>query len=100
MMTNAINFTAKVWKYQGRGTWYFATLTKDAASEIAFFHQGVLPFGIVPVVAEIKGIIWQTSIFKDTKLGSYILPLKSQVRKKVKIVAGDELLIRLTLRIN
>jgi hypothetical protein len=42
--------------------------------------------------------VWKTSIFPDSKSGSYLLPLKAEVRKKEKIGVGDTLTFSIEIR--
>ena len=42
---------------------------------------------------------WQTSIFPDSKAGAYLLPIKSDVRKKQKIMADDDVQVSLKISI-
>jgi hypothetical protein len=51
----------------------------------------------VPVKATIGKTSWRTSIFPDSKSGSYVLPVKAGVRKKEKLEEGDT--VALTLEV-
>ena len=69
-------FKAKVWVYNGPTPWHFVTLPKNIAAEIKLFHSGLAKsFGTISVLATICQTPWKTSIFIDTKSGSYVLPL-------------------------
>jgi len=46
-------------------------------------------FGAVKVSVSVGQTKWRSSVFPDAKSGRYLLPLKAEVRKKVKIAAGD-----------
>jgi hypothetical protein len=52
-------------------------------------------WGSVPVVATIGGTTWKTSIFPDKKAGSFVLPLKAEVRKAEGIEEGQAVELRL-----
>jgi len=69
-------------------------ITRLAAvrEEAAAFRKG---FGSVRVTAEIAGQSWQTSVFPDSRSGSYLLPVKKAVRTAARISAGDEVAVRL-----
>ena len=54
-------------------------------------------WGSLPVKVAIGETSWNTSIFPDKKLGSYLLPIKSDVRKKELISAGN--IVQLSLEI-
>lgn len=90
---------AKVWLHEGQASWHFATLPKGAAREIRMMVGGVTGrgWGSVPVVATIGGTTWKTSIFPDKKAGSFVLPLKAEVRKAEGIEEGQTVDIRLEI---
>lgn len=91
-------FKAKVWVYTGPAAWHFVTLPKKLAAEIKTFHGGLSKsFGTIAVLATVGGTSWKTSVFSDTKSGSYILPLKAEIRKKEGIQANR--MTQITLRI-
>jgi hypothetical protein len=46
-------------------------------------------FGSVRVEAKIGSTTWRTSLFPDSKTGSFLLPLKARVRALENITAGD-----------
>lgn len=85
----------KVWLYEGgaAGGWHFVTLPKGPAKEIRMLLGGATGrgWGSVRVAATIGGTTWQTSIFPDKKAGSFLLPLKAEVRKAESIDAGDSI---------
>ncbi len=83
------SFTVQPWKYEGQAGWYFVSLPKDLANEIREnlkkFEEG---WGRLKVTAKIGNTEWKTSIWFDTKMGTYLLPLKAEVRKKEFIQLG------------
>ncbi|TLM83189.1 DUF1905 domain-containing protein [Pseudarthrobacter sp. NamE5] len=101
-MTPSYAFTAELWLYPGEAAWHFLTLPADVADGIADHIAersiGRKAFGSVKVTAEIGSQTWQTSIFPDTKAGSYLLPVKKAVRDKARIKAGDSVAVRLELQ--
>jgi hypothetical protein len=83
---------SKIWLYSSdKSAWHFITIPKNISEEIKFlnsdFRRG---FGSVPVEVTILDTTWNTSIFPHSKTGSYIMPLKSSVRKKEKLSEGEE----------
>lgn len=88
-------FTAELWEYKGKGAWHFATLPPDESAQIKFFHPRKMGWGSVRVKVRIGNTEWTTSVFPDSKTGAYVLPVKADVRKKEKIVAGDNVKIKL-----
>jgi hypothetical protein len=84
--------TAKLWRYEGPSAWYFVTLPANMSAELkAIYSQQSPGWGSLPVVVSIMDTQWKTSIFFDTKRNAYLLPIKAEVRKKLKLVEGDEL---------
>jgi len=81
-------FSAKVCYYSSSemGGWIFALLPKELAMEIRhnfkFLEEG---WGRMKVTAKIGNSEWKTSIWFDTKKGTYLLPLKAEIRKKQNI---------------
>ena len=70
--------------------WFFAYVDKKQAAEIKERHGKVRRgFGSIRVVATIGKTSWKTSIFPDKQSGTYLLPLKAQVRRAEGIDAGD-----------
>jgi hypothetical protein len=46
-------------------------------------------WGSLPVEVTIGKTTWKTSIFPDSKSGTFILPIKAVVRKKEEVYEGD-----------
>jgi Domain of unknown function (DUF1905) len=91
-------FTAPLWLYSGKGAWHFVTLPKSAADEIRFFNTSVKGFMPIPVTVQINDTVWKTSIFPDSKSGSYLLAVKTAVRKTENLKAGDDVMLTLSVR--
>lgn len=89
-------FSAKLWKDKPEGGWFFITLPKDFSEEIRsqlqWQEEG---WGRMKAVAEINDLSWKTSIWFDTKSKHYLLPVKSEVRKKLSLKDGDEVSVTL-----
>lgn len=96
--TKNYSFRAKVWIYEGPGGWHFVTLPKKLAGEIRLFHgQMAKNWGSIAATTTVGKTIWKTSIFRDTKSESYVLPLKAEIRRKEKITAGKMLQVRIEI---
>lgn len=54
-------------------------------------------YGTVKVTASVKAVSWQTSIFPDRTSGSYIMPVKKEVRQRLLLEHGDKLNASITL---
>ena len=75
------------------------SLPKTTAQKLAKQFEGKhLGWRSLPVIAKIGKTEWKTSIFADNRTGSYLFPLKAEVRKKERIVEGN--MVRATLTIN
>lgn len=89
-------FNAKLWKYKGPASWHFLTLPKALSKKIRLKHglqeEG---WGRLRALACIRDEKWQTSIWFDTKIGSYLLPIKSNLRKKFCLYDGGKVQVEL-----
>jgi hypothetical protein len=95
-----LTFTAKLWVYSGKSAWFFVTLPKVASEQIKLMsHHKRRGWGSVPVTARIGKSEWKTSVFPDTKAGAYLLPVKSDIRHKESIVAGDSVSVRIRISV-
>ena len=65
----AYKVTGEVWLWPGEAAWHFGKTT------------------------------WKTSIFPDKKSGTYLLPLKADVRRREGIGAGDRITSSLEVRL-
>lgn len=92
-----LTFEAEVWVYSGPAAWHFVTLPEEAAAFVRFVAGKGPGFGSVRVMAGIGASRWATSIFPDKKSGSYLLPLKAEIRKRANISAGDRIAVSLTV---
>lgn len=90
---------SKVWLYPGEmAAWHFANVDKKQSAGLKEkYGMKQRGFGSIPVIATIGKTSWQTSIFRDNRSETYLLPLKADVRRTEGIDAGDE--IRFTLEI-
>lgn len=92
-----LTFEAELWQYDGDGGWHFVTLPADVAAEV---REQVPPrrgFGSVRVTAMVGESRWQTSLFPESRSGSYVLPVKAPVRRANDLLPGDLVTVRLSL---
>lgn len=81
---------SKIWLYPGEAAWHFITVSKIASTQIQKeFGEKARGWGSLPVVVTLGKTRWNTSIFPDRKSGTYLLPLKAQVRAKEGVAHGD-----------
>lgn len=79
----------ELWMWPGEGAWYFMTLPKTQSAEIKNLFKPISRgFGSIKVRATIGDTTWHTSIFPDSKSGSYLLPVKKQIRQSEKMETG------------
>ena len=82
-------FVATVWKYDGAAGWHFISLPNEISTEIrSLLKKQEEGWGRLQANAKIENSEWKTAIWFDTKLNTYLLPVKAEVRKKEKIETG------------
>ena len=92
-------FDAELWLYPtAKAAWCFATLPRDVGEQFKFFHPHTGGFGSIKVTAKIGDTEWTTSIFPDSRSGSYLLPVKAEVRKKERVKPGDVVSVTIASR--
>ncbi len=98
-MPNAYHCKSKVTVYPGMSAWRFLGLPIKTAKEIKEkFGKKARGWGSLPVSVTIGQSTWGTSIFPDTKSGTYVLPLKAQIRKKEDIADSDTVAFTIRLK--
>ncbi|MCA9389939.1 DUF1905 domain-containing protein [candidate division WWE3 bacterium] len=91
-------FDSEVWLYPGNAAWHFATVPQEVSEEIKNMHGHMSRgFGSIRVTVTIGVTTWQTSIFPDKKSGTYLLPLKAEVRKLEGLSVGDDITLNLEI---
>ena len=87
--TLTYQFTATVWRYEGPNGWYFVslpiTLAEEIRQQLKWQEEG---WGRLKAKAQIGSSNWETAIWFDTKLNTYLLPIKASIRKQEGIDAG------------
>lgn len=82
-------FSAKIWQHQSQGGWYFVSLPEKLAKEIRevvkWQEEG---WGRLKVTAKTGNSEWDTAIWFDTKMNTYLLPVKAEIRKKENLETG------------
>ncbi len=91
-MKNGIKyeFSAMPWQQN----WYFVSLPEEMSNEIRenlrFQEEG---WGRMKAMAKIGDSQWETAIWFDTKHKTYLLPIKTAIRKKENIGVDREVKI-------
>ena len=82
-------FSAKIWRYSEPGGWYFVSLPVHFSNEIRenlkWQEEG---WGRLKVSAKIGSSVWKSAIWFDTKINTYLLPLKTEIRKNENLEKG------------
>lgn len=90
------SFKAKMWKH--KGGWHFITIPKLLSKKIRKVQRlNEEGWGRLKATAKIGTTKWETSIWFDLKYEAYLLPVKSDLRKKEKLETGKILTVSLIL---
>lgn len=91
------SFEAEIIYWRGPAPFFYAPIPQAEAEEIRrlakHFSYG---WGVIPVEADIAGVVFKTSLFP--KDGTYLVPLKDAVRRETNITAGDLIAVDMTLQ--
>ena len=93
-----IEFNGKIWFWRGPAPWYFVTVPEQQSRDLNVI-SGLVTYGwgVIPVLVRIGDIEWTTSLFP--KDGRYLVPIKASVRKAENLEEGDEVTVRLAVRL-
>lgn len=90
------HFSATIWQHTAPGGWYFVSLPEKMATEIRthlkWQEEG---WGRLKAAATVSGTTWDTAIWFDSKRKTYILPLKAEIRKQLKLKADQKVTVTL-----
>jgi hypothetical protein len=90
-------FEAKVIYWRGPSPFFFAPIPLQYSEEIRQLSKLVTyGWGMIPVEAAIGGIVFYTSLFPKDE--TYLLPLKTDVRRRGGITAGDSISVEMTVQ--
>lgn len=97
-MNNKIKyeFSTKMWKHSSPGGWHFVSLPKNISKEIRenlkWQEEG---WGRMKALAKIEQFDWETAIWFDTKMDTYILPVKAEARKRSNLEINKKIEIKI-----
>lgn len=93
-----LTFVGCVIEWRGPSPYYFLPIPEPESEDIrevaAMASYG---WGVIPVEATVGDVTFTTSLFP--KDGGYLLPLKDAVRKPAGLGPGDEIAVRMTIRL-
>ena len=82
-------FEAEVWVSGGKGGWHFLTLPREVGDGLNALRGPARNFGSMRISACIGHTVWKTSLFLDRRLGTFLLPVKADVRRRQGLRVGD-----------
>jgi len=91
-------FAGLVIEWRGPSPYYFVPVPDEESADIReVAAMATYGWGVIPVVARIGEVTFETSLFP--KDGGYLLPLKDAVRKPKRLSAGDDVTVEMTVRL-
>lgn len=91
-------FSSKIWKHNADAGWFFVSLPKKISKEIRdnlqWQEEG---WGRMKANATIMEFEWNTAIWFDKKLGTYLLPIKAEIRKKAGLNIDDTITVNISI---
>jgi hypothetical protein len=92
------NFEGQVHRWDSNPAFFLVSLPAADSAEITELSEGLTNgFGSLKVEATIGEVTWRSSIFPDSKSGTWDLPLKAEVRKKNHLDEGSIAKVHITL---
>lgn len=93
MKSEQYTLQSEVWLYPGEtASWHFASVSKEVSAELKErFGEQRRGWGSLPVMVTLGQTSWKTSVFPDKKSGTYLLPLKADIRRKEGVRSGDRI---------
>lgn len=91
-------FTAELFRWQGDGAWFFVRVPQETSDDVRDSLTGPPGgFGSVRVDVTLGGSTWSTSLFPEKAAGSYVLPVKKQIRTAEGLDDGDTVTVEIAL---
>ena len=95
---SSFEFSAPLWEWESRTTWYFVSVPDDVADDIEErFGRTAAGFGSIRVEVTIGASTWRTSVFPSTSEKTYVLPIKKAIRKAEHLDDGTVADVALTI---
>ena len=91
-----LEFSGELWFWRGPAPWHFVTVPDEKCGALEAASPAVsYGWGMIPVTASVGGTTWTTALWP--KDGSYIVPIKTWVRKAEDLALGDTITVRLAI---
>ncbi|MFD9104699.1 DUF1905 domain-containing protein [Streptomyces virginiae] len=91
-------FAGRVIEWRGPAPFYFVPVPEEQSADVQqVAAMATYGWGVVPVEARIGEVTFETSLFPRD--GGYLLPVKNAVRKPLGLVAGDDVSVEMTVRL-
>jgi hypothetical protein len=92
------SFTARVWEWSGKASWFFVSVPEEQADDIEErYGRRAAGFGSIRVEVTIGASTWRTSLFPSNEEKTYVLPLKKAVRTAEGLGAGSTATVELVV---
>ncbi len=79
---------ARLWRWPGDMPWHFINIDKEASAHL---RDAFPKASMIKVTASIDNTSWRTSLFRNNRDNSYLLPIKKDIRRKEGLQDGDEI---------
>jgi len=97
-MSMVIEFKGKIFQWRGPAPYLFVAVPDKQSADIKSVSKLVTyGWGVIPALITVGKTEWTTSLFP--KEGRYLVPIKVVVQKAEKLQEGDEIKLRLELRL-
>ncbi len=97
-MSMVIEFKGKIFQWRGPAPYLFVAVPDKQSADIKSVSKLVTyGWGVIPALIKVGKTEWTTSLFP--KEGRYLVPIKMVVQKAEKLQEGDEIKLRLELRL-
>ena len=93
-----LTFLGELIEWRGPAPYYFVPVPEPESDDIREVAAlATYGWGVIPVEATIGDVAFETSLFP--KDGGYLLPVKDAVRRPNRLSPGDEVTVRMTIRL-
>ncbi|TCO60839.1 DUF1905 domain-containing protein [Actinocrispum wychmicini] len=91
-----LRFSGEIWYWRGPAPWFFVTVPDEQCRDLEDLSGRVsYGWGMIPVTVTVGASTWRTSLFP--KDGSYIVPVKAQVRKNEDLDEGHTVTVHMVV---